>query len=268
MCRRIRESGWLYWLFLHPGSFVFNEDIFRWIERQKEAVHSAFRDKMPIDVEIDHVRALAESLMPDLRSNQEAIVCEQVEVEELRRVLAMEQIQLASDRDELLSLRALLTAEMQAAPDKIGQSAIQLRQSLKEAFERYRVAEDAFKVRENVLQFREDALSRAITKQNALLRRKDELELQVQSLESRMRLIDKDGVDNHMRVDRQKLRTCEELLASLKKRLTVAERLAEAERTGIVAPSLPDKWEIRGETMIEKEIDTYFQRSLNDVEEQ
>ena len=61
-----------------------------------------------------------------------------------------------------------------------------------------------------------------------------------------------------MTVDHEKLARCEELLAYLRKRLSVAERLAEFPDTH--GSDLDSSDNDSGEDLIESEIDRYFAR--------
>jgi hypothetical protein len=244
------------------GLFVFGDDVNRWFSQQKQNFRTAFREKMPIDVEIERAREMATSLMPDLRRNHEAIVREQIDTEELRREIQVDREFLLSQREELLRMRSQISSATQttSAPSH-AESAQDSRETLRRAFEAFQSSEDVLRAREQVLRFREDALTRAETVQNGMLKKKEELELQVVELESRLQLIRKEGIDSQVTLDQEKLGRCEELLSHLRKRLTIAERISSFDETAGATGAIQRGSETEEHITLEEEIDRYFRKT-------
>ncbi len=241
------------------GLFVFGGDISRWVTRTKENLRTAFREKMPIDIEIERAREMASSLMPDLRRNHEVIVREQIETEELRDEIQKRREQLREQREQLLALRSQLNPA--AAPlltTSSDSSGLAIRQTLRQQFDSFQTAQSTQDAKEQMLKYREESLAKAQAAQNEMLTKKKELEAQVLQLEARVQLIRREGVDSHVTVDREKLARCEELLAYLRKRLSVAERVAEFPDTH--GPEFGATDADSSEDRIESEIDRYFNR--------
>ena len=247
------------------GLFVFGGDLWKVIGRARDTLRHEVRENMPIDLEIERARALAASLVPDLRRNHEVIVREQVEVEELRTDIRDSRQQLQEQREQLLALRsrltvtpASLTADSRTS-DGVKPAGGEIRRELKQRFAEFQSAEATLAAMTQMLQFREEALGKAQVAQNEMLQKKRALEGQVMQLATRVKVIRRDGVDTHVTVDREKLARCEELLRYLRKRLTIAERVADFSEQGLAETSSAEKEPL--EDSIEAEIDRHFEQN-------
>lgn len=239
--------------------FVFGGDVWRAALRTRDGMRDGMRESVPLEMEIDRARQLAASLVPDLRKNHEVIVREQVEIEELRVDIRQSREQLQIKRDQLLAIRArLLTSDNAAQATDSKQSAGNIRQDLQHRFATFQSDEATVDAKEQTLQYREESLAKAEAVQREMLRKKQELESQVVQFEARIKLMQRDGVDSQVVVDRDKLARCEELLRYLRRRLTIAERVSEFSEAGLTETRTSEK--DYPDERIEKEIDRHFDR--------
>ena len=241
------------------GLFVFGGDLWKMADRARHGLRNEVRENMPIEIEIERAREMAASLVPDLRRNHEVIVREQVEMEELRADIAKSRDQLDEQREELLAIRKKLTTiNPVSATTEQKPSTSTIRKELRQRFAAFQSADATLQAKTQMLKYREEALAKAEAAQNTMLLKKRELEAQVTQLASRVRLIQRDGVDSHVVVNQDKLARCEELLRYLRKRLTIAERVSEFSEQGITGDSLSEK--DPGDDTIEVEIDRHFEQ--------
>lgn len=239
--------------------FVFGGDAWRAVVRGRDNLRDSVRENMPLEAEINRAKQLAASLVPDLRRNHEVIVREQVEVEELRADIRKSRTELKQQRDQLFERRAKLSSANSSTESQKSESTI--RHELRERFSVYQSLEATVAAKEQTLQYREESLAKAQSAQREMFGKKQELEAQVVQFAARLKAIERNGVESHIVVDRDKVANCEELLRYLRKRLTIAERVSEFPEVDVteVRPTGRDVQDER----IESEIDSHFQRQQN-----
>ncbi len=236
--------------------WLFGDDLWLQFQRTRAKLRDSVRENVSIELEIERARTTAASLIPDIRRNHEIIVREQVEIEELRDEIQQEQKGISRQREEIVGLRSRLpSAESPSAIEP--NSRIELRKDLQRRFAIFQEAEATFCAKLQILHSRQESLAKAESAHNEILGKKSLLEAQVTNLETRLKLLETTGIENRVRVDREKLTQCEELIRYLRRRLAIAERLTR---------SMPGANETRSAELeqadddIEHEIDGYLAR--------
>jgi hypothetical protein len=102
-------------------------------------------------------------------------------------------------------------------------------ENLGQRFERFRTAELLLSGKEKLLQNRKKSLQAAIQRLEKTRLARVELNAQIASLEGQFRLLQAQGSLNDLRIDTTKLAQTQRLLADLKKRLEVAQRVLDHE---------------------------------------
>jgi hypothetical protein len=213
---------------------------------------------MPIETEIDRARQLAASLVPDLRRNHEVIVREQVDVEELRADIQQSQGALKVQRVQLLALRSSLGPT--SSQSDAQSPATDIRQELRHRFATFQSTEATVDAKKQTLRYREESLAKAQAAQREMFRKKQELEVQVLQFEARLKVMERNGIESHVVVDRDKLAHCEDLLRYLRKRLSIAERVSEFSEVSMTESGSGRE---PVDDRVEAEIDQYFDRNVD-----
>jgi hypothetical protein len=244
-------------------TYLFGNDIKVQIELVRARFRDSMRDNVSIEYEVERARQSVASLIPDICRNHELIVREQVEIEELRREIQSDQRGLNTDRDALLALRSNL-GETDRNNTRLASNGNGLasndarhamRKELQERFSAYQSAEAALAAKRQLVEIRETSLTRAKLAQNEILQKKRSLDAEIVHLEARLKVIQASGVDNQVRVNRDKMADTEELVRYLRKRLAIAERLTDPEAA---SPEFRTAELASGGDDIETEIDQYF----------
>lgn len=239
--------------------WLFGDDLWMQVKRARESLRDSMRENVSVELEIERARATASSLIPDIRRNQEIIIREQVEIDGLRNEIGEEQRSLERQREELVKLRSRLpTAE---SPQQAAVPAVRrdLRKELQRRFAIYQSADATLSAKLEILHSREQSLVKAEAAHEEVLSKRLLLEAQVTNLETRLKALGTDGVENRVHVNREKLAQCEELIRYLRGRLAVAERLtrltaSKTEMRGEESGPIDDDFEI--------EIDRYLARGI------
>ena len=121
-------------------------------------------------------------------------------------------------------------------------------------FERFKTAEATLKAKRQILEARERSLAAARDKLEGMLGTKCDLEVQVQNLEARLKVVQAAQTSSQFQFDDSQLSRCKKLVAELRKRLDVAERIVEQD--GKLVENLSVETEA-AEDIVEQ-IDRYF----------
>jgi chromosome segregation ATPase len=241
------------------GLFIFGGDLWKLAGQARDHFRNEVRENMPVDLEINRARDLAASLVPDLRRNHEVIAREQAELDELKMDIRQAQGQLQEQRERVLALRSQLPSSSSSSSPSATEgikTTADIRRELRHRFVVFQTAELTLEAKKEMMRCREEALAKSIAAQNEMLAKKKELEVQVAQLEVRIKLVQREGSENHIIADREKVARCEALLKYLRKRLTVSEKVSEFSGNEPTDTRTPDS-EFAGDK-IEIEIDQHF----------
>jgi len=200
------------------------------------------KENVPIDFEIDRARRMVGNLVPEIRRTMQIIAQEEVEAERLAAQVQQAERKLAQDRQLVLTLKT----DLEAARPKYeygGKTYTpqQLRQDLAAKFARYQVADENVKTLGGMLQAREQRLAATRQKLDTMVATKQQLEIQVEHLQVRLRQIEIAQAAGDARLDATQVSEARTLIDEIQTRLEVAERVlhAEAAQAGEIAIEPP-----------------------------
>lgn len=214
------------------GLFCFGRNATSYVGTTAGWVRDSVKDSVPIQFEIDRARNMVRELLPDIRKNMHVIAKEEVEVERLKKQIEGSEQKLDKDRNELMSLKS------DAASGKdtfhyAGRtySKQQVRIDLANRFGRYKTNEATLTSLRDILNAREQGLSAARQKLESMLAAKRQLEVEVENLEARLKMVEVAETSSNYNFDDSQLGRVRELVSDLRTRLQVSEKLAAVEGT-------------------------------------
>lgn len=217
---------------LMVGLFCFGRDLVSYVRTSTGYLKEAVNDAVPTEFQIQRARGMIKDLIPEIRKNMHIIAKEEAEVERLGQQIADAQANLAKDKDEMLRLKADLTSGKDTF--QYGgrtYTASQVRTNLANRFERYKTAEATLASLREIQKARQKSLDAAREKLDAMMAAKRQLAVEVENLEARLQMVAASQAAVNYNFDDSKLGRVKELVADLKTRLDVAERLVNAEGT-------------------------------------
>ena len=210
------------------GGLVFGIDAFSYLSTSARKVRAEVKANVPLEFEIERARTMVADLIPDIQKNMHVIAQEEVEVADLGDQIARSEKSLEAERSRLLALRSDLdnsTGKFHYAGKKAtGQ---EVRTELGRRFERFKTAEATLKAKRQILEGRERSLAAARDKLEGMLAAKRDLEVQVQNLEARLKVVQAAQTSSQFQFDDSRLSRCKKLVQELRKRLDVAERIVQ-----------------------------------------
>lgn len=211
-------------------AFLFGRDAFSYVSTSLGWVKESVRNTVPVEFEIERARKLVKDLVPDIRRNMHVIAQEEVEVERLDKQLAANEVSLAKEREEMLRLKNDLAIE-KAAYEYGGRTYTvnQVKTDLGHRFERYKTHEATLASIRDIRAARSRSLDAARQKLEGMLAAKRQLEVDVENLDARLKMVEVAQTTSNYHIDDTQLGRARELIADVRTRLSVSERLVNVE---------------------------------------
>ena len=238
------------------GGLIFGKDVVSYVRSSAKSVQTVVKDSVPIEFELRRARDLLEEIIPEMHANIRLIAQEEVEVAALRGEIAKGQEGLDEERNKVKALRGSLEAH-QASYSFGGRrySHDEVKADLAARFERLREGELVMASRQRLLTAREKSLNAAMQLLEKTRTEKRILENKIEALASQYRLVKAASVGSQIQVDNGKLAQTEKLIAQIKKRLDVAERVLAHESRFV--ESIPVDTVLEADLVAQ--VDEYFQ---------
>ena len=250
-------------IFCMAGVFIFGTDMVSYLRSSVRSVQTAVKDTVPIEFELRRGRDLLLEIIPEMHANIRLIAQEEIEVANLKtdiegseKVLADagQQIQLLHKKMNLQHTNYIF------GEHKYSRNAV--KDELSRRFEQYKESEIILKSKHRLLAAREKSLNAAVQLLEKTRSQKRLLQDKIEGLASQYRLVRAAAVGSTIQVDSSKLAQTEKLIAEIKKRLDVAERVLAHESRFVQ--------DIPLDTVDEKDllvqIDEYFTPTGNDLD--
>ncbi len=255
MCRTV-VGGTL--VALVAGVFFFGRDFKSYAQTAFGKARDAVKNEVPVEFEVERARDMVESLVEDVRECMHVIAEQQVDVEHMEADVARRSEALGVQKNEILARRAeLATGRFEYVHAGTTYSQRDIERDLATRFERFKVAEKTLERDKQLLEARREALRANQEKLDHMLTAKQELEVQIDELEARVRTIAAAESVSELEIDDSRLSRAKSLIKELDKQLDVRERLLDADGrfTGLI-PVDPGTAEDARE--LGSEIDEYF----------
>jgi peptidoglycan hydrolase CwlO-like protein len=193
-------------------------------------IKQSAQEAVPIEFQIERARGLIKDLVPEVRKNMHVIAKEEVEVQRLEEQIADTEARLTKEKEQLLKLKADL-GEARETYRYVGRTytANEVRTDLTNRFERYKTADATLASLKEIRTAREKSLEAARQKLEAMLAAKRQLQVEIENLEARAQMIAAAQTTSNYQFDDSRLGHVKELIANLKTRMKVAEKLVNAE---------------------------------------
>lgn len=208
------------------ASFVFGRDVVSYARTWGSTVRQTVKREVPIDFEVARARELVERLIPDIRNCMHVIAEQEVDVENLIAELARKESDLGTQKEVILSRQTDLKSG-QASFTIASQtySADQIRGDLAKRFDRFKISEETQKKEKQVLDARQKALTANREKLDNMLAAKTDLELQLEQLEARVKMVQAAETISTVSIDDSQLTRTKKLIRELNKQLDVREKV-------------------------------------------
>jgi chromosome segregation ATPase len=190
----------------------------------------AVKDNVPVQFEIKRAREMIRGLVPEIEKNMHRIAREETEVAKLEKQVGKSEEQLTKDRDAILRLKTDLESGTEVfVYCGRSYSSRQVKDDLTHRFDQFKTKEATTDSLRKILSARQVSLKAAREKLEGMLAAKRTLEVDVENLEARLKMVEVAQTTSDFNFDDSQLSQTKELIAEISDRIDVAERLVNAD---------------------------------------
>ena len=244
------------------AGFFFGRDAWSYMSTSAGWVKDSVKSSVPMEFEIERARTMIKDLVPDIQKNMHVIAKEEVEVERLEKQIAQSENKLNTDRASLLRLKSDLAGN-QDRYEYGGRTytVSQVKLDLANRFERYKTGDATLASLREIHSARQNSLEAARQKLEGMLAAKRQLEVDVENLEARLKMVEAAQTTSEYNFDDSRLSRAKELISDLRTRLDVAAKMVDAQ--GNFHAEIPLEETATGD--IVEEVTEYFQGDSSSV---
>lgn len=211
------------------ATLLFGRDAWSYVSTSAGWVKDSVKSSVPMEFEIDRARTMIKDLVPEIQKNMHVIAKEEVEVERLSKQIASQEEKLASDRTNILRLKSDLASNRERFEYGTRVYTVsQVKQDLGNRFERYKTADATLGSLREIHEARQKSLDAARQKLEGMLASKRSLEVDVENLEAKLKMVEAAQTTSEFNFDDSRLSRCKELISDLRTRLDVAAKMVDA----------------------------------------
>lgn len=193
-------------------------------------VAQSVQDSVPIEFQIDRARGMIQDLVPEVRKNMHIIAKEEIEVQRLESQIKELEERQEQEKSHIVRLKT----DLASAKDVLRYASrdytvAEVRTDLANRFDRFKTNDATLASLKEIRGARERSLDAARQKLDGMLVSKRQLQVEVENLEARLQMIAAAQTTSNYQFDDSRLGRVKELVANLRNRLEVAEKLVNAE---------------------------------------
>ena len=210
----------------------FGRNAMSYMKTTLNKVSDTVKNSVSIGYEIDRARQMIKDLTPEIRRNMHLIAREEIQVHQLEERVTAADDRLARDRKEILRIKEVLDHSQgeefcQLASRTYPVARVNV--DLTNRFKHYKTADEtSFNLRK-VLDARQRTLAAARQKLNGMLAAKQQLEIDVENLEARLKMVEVAQTTSEFNFDDSHLARTRELVSDIHTRIEVSAKLLDAQ---------------------------------------
>jgi chromosome segregation ATPase len=209
---------------------IFGTEAISYVRTSAGYVSEAVTDSVPMEFQIDRARGMIEGLVPEIRDGLHVIAKEQVAVERLEKQIAEQEASLAKAEEQMVRLRDdLQTGKEVFVYAGRNYTANHVKSDLANRLERCKTAKATLEMQRQIYDARLKKLDAAREDLDGMLAEKRKLQVDVENLEARLKMLEAAQTTSDYSFDNTKLARVKDLINDLRTRLDVAEKLFDAE---------------------------------------
>lgn len=212
------------------GLLLFGRNTISYIRTSVGSVRETVQNSVPVEFQIDHARHLIKDLAPEVRKNMHIIAKEEVELQRIEEQIAAAESRLVKEKDNIMRLKGDVASDKPTF-QYAGRSftLTEVKSDLANRFERYKTSEATLNSLKGIHEARQRSLAAARQKLDGMLAARRQLQVDVENLEARNQMVAAAKTTSSFQFDDSQLGQAKELVAGLRTRLEVDEKMVNAE---------------------------------------
>src|SRR6185312_15972832 len=211
-------------------SVLFGRNAASYVSTTYHRLTSSVEEAVPVDFQIDRAKQMVRDLDPEIRRSMHVIAKEEVAVEQLTTQITGNQEKVEKDKQDILRLQADLGQNKSVYHYASRTfSCDEVKQDLSRRFNRFKVSDDTLASMKQMRDAREKNLDAAQQKLGAMINARRKLEVDIQNLEAKRKLVEVAQASSDYVFDDSQLARAKDLINDIRTRLDVAAKLANAD---------------------------------------
>lgn len=209
---------------------LFGSDAASYISTTYGRITSTVKESVPVEFQIDRAKQMVKDLDPEIRNSMHVIAKEEVALEQLKQQVETNLSKTEKEKKDILRLQADLgqNKDVYRYASRT-YSSDEVKQDLARRFNRFKVADDTLASMKQMRDAREKNLDAAQQKLSAMINARRKLEIDIQNLEAKRKLVEVAQASSEYVFDDSQLARCKELIGDIRTQLDVAAKLANAD---------------------------------------
>jgi DNA repair exonuclease SbcCD ATPase subunit len=211
-------------------TLFLGKDLYSYAKTTLGWVHSTVKDSVPIPFELERSRKMIKDLDPEISRHKREIAKEELALQKLEEQQKADEEQLAKSWKDIQRLRTDL-ARGDSKFTYVGHTytAKQVETDLTARFERHQTKEATVDKLRKILEIRRKGLNAAQDKLKAMIAAKRQLEVEVENLEARLKMVEVAKATSEFTIDDSQLSRTRQLLKDIEARIEVDAQLVHAD---------------------------------------
>ncbi|BBO31519.1 hypothetical protein [Lacipirellula parvula] len=193
-------------------------------------VSDSVEGTVPMTFQIDRARNMVRDLEPEIRHSMHVIAKEEVEVAELDKRLETAVAKAEKDKSEIMRLQSDLSSGKNVfryAGHSYSEG--EVKEDLARRFNRYKTVDGTLESLQQMRDARQRNLDAAREKLTAMVGAQRQLQVDVENLEAKLKLVEVAEASSDFQFDDSKLARAKQLMVDIRTKLDVAAKLANAD---------------------------------------
>lgn len=216
-------------LALLAGLF-FGRDVVSYVKTSTRWVHDSVKESVPVQFELERARNMIADLEPEISRHKREIAREELELKKFESAVASEKESLAKKWRDIGRLKSdLERGDSNFVYAGMTFTYDQVEQDLTNRFNRYQTVSQTLDKNQKIFLARQKGLTAAQDKLKEMIAAKRQLEVEVENLEARMKMVEVAKATSEFQIDDSQLSRTRQLLSDIEARIEVDAQLVNAD---------------------------------------
>ena len=208
----------------------FGRDAVSYVKTSVGWVKNSVKDSVPVQFELERARKMIQDLDPEISQHKRQIAREELDLQKLAAQVQEDQQKLAKNWSEIETLKGDLSrGDSNFVYAGRTYTVKQVETDLTSRFNRYQTKEATLQKLGKILDARERGLEAAQEKLKAMIAAKRQLEVEVENLEARLKMVEVAKASSEFNIDDSHLSRTRQLLSDIESRIEVDAQLVNAD---------------------------------------
>ena len=244
------------------GGVLFGSKGLNYLSTAVHKVRAAAEDSVPISFQIDAAKNQLAKIKPEIHSMVHQIAKEKAQIKRLKTEMLAQKDTMQTRYNQMMALRSHLDSgeDFYVATNGQAYTNTRVKEDLANRFSVYKTAKETLEKSEQIYELRNQAMETAITKLEQAKALERELQVQIENLNARQRMVEVAEQASSINIDDSELSRTKEMIDDITAKIETREEMMNLAPKYLGAIPVGEEIET-GDRDILKEMDAYFGRT-------